>query len=199
MDSEVLPVLPLRDAVLFPPITVGLTVSRAGSRAAVEAAGTGLVLCVAQVDDMVDEPTVADLYSVGTLARIREVREQDAHLKVTVTALERRRVRGYTRAAPYLLAEAVAMKVLATADDTAKDMDFMAGRLVGRIETRLGMNKEQQLLFSTVRDHGKLTDMIAWFANLDVRSKQGLLETVSTQERLVKLLELTGPDHARRD
>ena len=83
------------------------------------------------------------------------------------------------------------MNMLDVAEDSTADMDFMAGRLVGRIETRLGMNKEQRLIFSSVRDHGKLADMVAWFADLDIRSKQGLLETVSVQDRLVKLLGLT--------
>ena len=199
MGPELFPVLPLRDAVLFPPLTVGFTVSRAGSRAAVEAADTGLVVCVAQVADAEDEPTVADLYSVGTLARIKKVRERGAHLEVTVTALERLRARGFTRSGSFMQAEVVPMRTPDAAEDATADMDFLAGRLVGRIETQAEMNTEQQFLFNSVRDHGKLADVIAWFADLDVSSKQTLLETVSTQDRLVKLLELTNPALVRGD
>lgn len=200
MQPEILPVLPLRDTVLFPPITREFIVSRSGSRAAVRAAmDTKLIVCIAQVADVNEEPAVADLYTMGTLARIKEVHEHEGRFRITLSALARRRVQRFTRSGPFLRAEVSPVKAPELADDANPGMDFLAGRVVGRIEMLLGMNKEQQFLLISARDRAIQADILASFADLGVVAKQSLLETTSTRDRLLKLLELTEPSQAGRD
>ncbi|MHB8839068.1 MAG: LON peptidase substrate-binding domain-containing protein, partial [Gemmatimonadaceae bacterium] len=70
--ADRLPVLPLRDVVLFPHVAMPLLVGRAGSLAALEAAEAGdkLILLLTQRDSSIQDPAAADLYRVGTLARV---------------------------------------------------------------------------------------------------------------------------------
>jgi ATP-dependent Lon protease len=94
-----LPVLPLRDVVLFPHVVMPLLVGRQASLAALEAAGDAeqLVLVVAQRDPETQEPAAADLYRVGVVARVRQIsRLGSGTVKVLVEGVARARVTRFT-------------------------------------------------------------------------------------------------------
>src|SRR3954471_15672784 len=93
-----LPVLPLRDVVVFPYVVMPLLVGRAASLAALEAANEEdrLVLLVAQRDAEIQEPSASDLYRVGVVARVRQLsRLGTGTVKVLVEGLVRARVTRY--------------------------------------------------------------------------------------------------------
>ncbi|HUQ81625.1 MAG TPA: LON peptidase substrate-binding domain-containing protein, partial [Gemmatimonadaceae bacterium] len=114
-----LPVLPLRDVVLFPYVVMPLLVGRPASLAALEGAhaGDGLVLLVAQRDAETQEPAAADLYRVGVIARVRQLtRLGTGTVKVLVEGLTRARVSRYVAGSECLRAVLEPMPPL-TLDD----------------------------------------------------------------------------------
>src|SRR5438128_4450570 len=101
--SSRLPVLPLRDTVLFPYVVTPIVVGRSASLAAVEAAagGDGMLFVVAQRDTSVDEPAAGDLYRVGVVARIQQAaRLQNGTVRVLLEGSARARVTRYEGRAP---------------------------------------------------------------------------------------------------
>jgi ATP-dependent Lon protease len=119
-----LPVLPLRDVVVFPYVVMPLLVGRAASLAALEAAsGTdNFVLLVAQIDPETQEPAAADLYRVGVIARVRQLsRLGTGTVKVLVEGITRARVSRYVPSTECLRAVVEPMSPLALGvDDDAK-------------------------------------------------------------------------------
>ena len=108
IDFEVpehLPLLPIRDAVVFPSMILPLFVGRDVSIKAIETAAEGdrLLALVTQRDPDVDEPSPEDLYSIGTVGMImRMMRLPDGRLKVLVQGLSKVRVTEYRRTEPYI-------------------------------------------------------------------------------------------------
>jgi ATP-dependent Lon protease len=125
VTPERLPVLPLRDVVVFPYVVMPLLVGRAASLAALEAANDGdrLVLLVAQRDADTNEPAAADLYRVGVIARVRQLsRLGTGPVKVLVEGLARARVTRYVPGSDCLRAAIEPMRPLTIAetDDEAR-------------------------------------------------------------------------------
>ncbi|MEK7240047.1 MAG: endopeptidase La [Gemmatimonadota bacterium] len=125
-DAEVietadrLPVLPLRDVVLFPHVAMPLLVGRAGSLAALEAAETAdhLVLLVTQRDSSVQEPAASDLFRTGTLARVLQyTRLPNGAARVLVEGLARARVVKFVAGAKLLRADVSPYPFLTTPGD----------------------------------------------------------------------------------
>src|SRR3972149_2596173 len=113
-DSDViepagrLPVLPLRDVVLFPHVAMPLLVGRAGSLAALEAAEAAdhLVLLVTQKDSSMQEPAAADLFRTGTLARVLQYTKlPNGAARVLVEGLARARVARFVAGARLIRAD----------------------------------------------------------------------------------------------
>ncbi|HEV8269142.1 MAG TPA: LON peptidase substrate-binding domain-containing protein, partial [Thermoanaerobaculia bacterium] len=105
---DILPVLPLKDVVLFPYVIVPLSVSREKSIAAVDAAlaEQRVVLLVAQKDATIEEPTPADLYGVGTAAAVmRMLKLPDGRIRLLVQGLARVKVESYVAEMPALRAK----------------------------------------------------------------------------------------------
>src|SRR6476469_1800900 len=120
-----IPVLPLRDVVVFPYVVMPLLVGRAASLAAIEAANAEdrMVLLVAQRDPETQEPAAADLYRVGVVARVRQLsRLGTGTVKVLVEGLARARVTRYVPGGECLRAQVEEMPALAldTSDDEVR-------------------------------------------------------------------------------
>ncbi|CAG0952927.1 partial Lon protease, partial [Gammaproteobacteria bacterium] len=107
---DLLPVLPLKDVVLFPYVIVPLSVSRDRSIAAVDAALSEqrILLLLAQKDPSVEEPSPADLYETGTAAAVmRMLKLPDGRIRLLVQGLSRVKVDGFVQESPSLRAKAV--------------------------------------------------------------------------------------------
>src|SRR3954470_18628214 len=101
MSSNRLPVLPLRDVVIYPHTVMPLIVGRPGSLAAIEAAMSahGALFLVAQKSAEVEDPAAADLYRVGVVGRIVQVaRQPNGTARILVEGISRARVDRYARA-----------------------------------------------------------------------------------------------------
>src|SRR4051812_15988313 len=107
LDPRRLPVLPLRDVVVFPYVAMPLIVGRQGSLGAIEAAAAegGLLFLVAQRSADTEEPSAGDLHRVGVIARIAQAtRQANGTARVLVEGLSRARVTRYLPASGYLRA-----------------------------------------------------------------------------------------------
>jgi ATP-dependent Lon protease len=108
-DRLELPVLPLKNSVLYPNLVMPLAVGRKASLAAVEAAlakEDQQLAVVCQLDGSIEEPRVSDLFRIGTRAVIKKVVRTEGGMQIVVQGLERVEIRDVGHAAPYIKVEA---------------------------------------------------------------------------------------------
>ena len=137
-----LPVLPLRDVVFYPHVVMPLIVGRAGSLAAIESAmaSHGALMLVAQRSADVDDPSAADLYRVGVVARIAQVAKQpNGTARVLVEGVARTRVARYTHSGGVM--RAVFADVGDTQETDATDVRAIARRAVADFEEYVTLHR----------------------------------------------------------
>lgn len=191
-----LPVLPLRNTVVLPHVTTGVDVGRPRSKRAVEEAlqSDRFIFLVAQKDPEVDNPEPEDLYAYGTLAVVKQVlRLPDGSLQVMVEARNRVRLVRYV-AAPYLRAIGEVLP-----EGPVEDRE-LARILVSEVQEAferylqnhktLKLDRHQQEAVKSILDPAILADTVAHHATWEAREKQALLETLSVEERLKRVLAL---------
>ncbi|CAM5392211.1 endopeptidase La [Eoetvoesiella caeni] len=187
-----LPLLPLRDVVVFPHMVIPLFVGRPRSIKALEMAmeaGNNIML-VAQKSAGKDDPTPEDLYDIGCAASILQMLKlPDGTVKVLVEGLQRARVNSVADADTHFTAN-----VLPVAPDTAHGAESEALRraVVAQFEQYVKLNKKipQEILtsLSGIDDAGRLADTISAHLPLKLEQKQKMLEVTGTPERLENLL-----------
>ncbi len=185
----VLPVLPVRDVVVFNYMILPLFISREKSVRAVEAAvrrGRHL-LVVAQREEGVEDPGPADLYETGTVVQVmRMLRMPDSRLKVLVQGVSRARVAGYRQAEPYLEArvEHVAEPPVAEGADVEALLRAVREQSEKVLSLR-GISSPDILgVLQGVDDPGRLADIIAANLRMKMADAQAILESVDPVERL---------------
>src|SRR5258705_3606926 len=189
---EELPVLPLREMVVFPYMVLPLFVARDRSIAAVEDALSGdrLLLLSAQRDGEIEDPGPDDLYRVGTVVTVmRVLRMADGRVKVLVQGLARARIESFVEQ------DAAAWARIARIDDaTAADWCVEAEALVravrARVEELLPLkNLPPEVLSVTVNvnEPGQLADLVASNLKLRVAEAQEVLEIADPIQRLRKV------------
>lgn len=191
-----IPVLPLRDVVVYPHVVIPLFVGRKISVKALEAAmlleTNKEVLLVSQKQAMQDEPDADDLYRVGTLANILQLLKlPDGTVKVLVEGLARRSVKRFVKEKDYLLAE-VEERIQEEEENDAENSALIRSILV-QFEQYIRSNKkippEVLATLQSIEDVNRLPDMIAAHLALKIQEKQEILETFPLKPRLKKLLE----------
>jgi ATP-dependent Lon protease len=192
-QRQTLPVLPLRGTVIFPGLTQPIAAGRPGTLRAIEAAlkGDRLVFAVAQRDNT-DEPSPEILYSMGVIARIGQIQRGLGGVQLLLQGEQRATALQYTTTEGYF--SAVVMPVEEMAPITDNDPAFEAlhkeiRERAAELGERRGLPEEvvHQVLDS-VTDAGKFADLVAGYIELSVPEKQGLLETLSVEERLRRVL-----------
>ncbi len=191
---EALPVLPVRDAVVFPYMTIPLQIGREVSIRALERAmkERRMLLLLAQRDARQDVPAGRDLYSVGTVSMIvRMLKEEDGRVKVLVQGLAKARVREFVFEDPYLFSKIDPMQepVLGA---IPIEVEALMRSVREMLEDFLGIrNLPQEILTLTenIADPGVLADLIAANLNLKVPEAQRLLECSDPVQRLEKVGE----------
>ena len=191
--GERLPVLPLRDVVIFPYVVMPLLVGRAASLAAVEAAANegGLLLLVSQRSADVDDPAAGDLHRVGVVARIVQIgRQPNGTARVLVEGLARARVTRYVPASGHLRASLTDDRSADVADE--QTVQAVARRVVSLFEEYVGLHRriptEVVALVQGADSLPRQAFGIAAHLAVRVETRQKLLETTGTQQ----LLEQTG-------
>src|SRR3954454_21389272 len=188
-----LPVLPLRGTVIFPGLTVPITVGRPGTLRAIEAAmkSNGLVFAVAQRDNA-DEPKPDQLYRMGLIARIGQVQRGLGGVQLLLQGERRAQALHYNTTDSYLTAVAAPVEEMAPLD--GKDPAFAALFVETRerameLGERRGLAEEvlHQVL-DPVTDPGPFADLVAGYIELPTAEKQALLETLGVEDRLRRVL-----------
>ena len=192
-QRQTLPVLPLRGTVIFPGLTAPIAAGRPGTLRAIEAAlrGERLVFAVAQRDNT-DEPTPDILYQMGVIARIGQIQRGLGGVQLLLQGEMRATALQYTTSEGYL--SAVVMPVDEMKPVNEGDPAFIAlhkeiRERAAELGERRGLPEEvvHQVL-DAVTDPGRFADLVAGYIELPVAEKQGMLETLSVEERLRKVL-----------
>ncbi|MFC4297813.1 MAG: endopeptidase La [Castellaniella sp.] len=187
-----LPLLPLRDVVVFPHMVIPLFVGRPRSIKALELAmeAGSSVMLVAQKSAGKDEPTPDDLYEIGCAANILQMLKlPDGTVKVLVEGLQRARIHEVTDAETHFAAS-----VSGIAEDQSGQAEAEALRraVVAQFEQYVKLNKKipQEILtsLSGIEDAGRLADTIAAHLPLKIEQKQSLLDMPGAAQRLEALL-----------
>ena len=189
------PVLPLRDVVVYPHMAIPLFVGREKSVKALSAAmkDDKRILLVAQKAADTDEPAIADLYDVGTLASILQMlRLPDGTVKVLVEGTQRARVGKIIDNGEYLAASYV--PVAEEEAESEQELDALMRSAVSTFEQYAKLNKKvpAELLpsLSSMDSAGRLADTIAAHLALKLEDKQKVLENLEPKARLELTLVL---------
>src|SRR5215210_8058220 len=192
-NRQTLPVLPLRGTVIFPGLTQPIAAGRPSTLRAIESAlkGDRLVFAVAQRDNT-EEPTADILYSMGVIARIGQIQRGLGGVQLLLQGEQRATALQYSTTDGFLSAVIVPAEEMTP--QTENDPAFTALQKETReraaeLGERRGLPEEvvHQVLDS-VTDPGRFADLVAGYIELPVPEKQGLLETLSVEERLRRIL-----------
>ncbi len=192
-QRQTLPVLPLRGTVVFPGLTAPIAAGRPGTLRAIEAAlkADRLVFAVAQRDNT-DEPAPEILYAMGVVARIGQIQRGLGGVQLLLQGEQRATALQYSSNEGYLNAVVVDVEEMKPADEN--DPAFVAlykeiRERAGELGERRGLPEEvvHQVLDS-VTDPGRFADLVAGYIDLPTPEKQGLLEILSVEERLRRVL-----------
>ena len=188
---ETLPIVPLRDVVVFPHMMMPFVIGRPSSTRALEHAllKDKRIFLSAQQDATTDDPQPNDIYTMGCVANIvQSLKLPDGNIKVLVEGLERARAvewkedKGFYR---------VVAKVLPKQTEAGDDVENTMSRVVSQFEqyVKLSNNLHYDAMTAAIRvdDASKLADTIAAHLVVGVEEKQTLLEIVSPLERLVRI------------
>ncbi|MBR0644262.1 endopeptidase La [Plastoroseomonas hellenica] len=191
LKGELLPVLPLRDIVVFPHMIVPLFVGREKSVRALEAVmkEDKQILLVAQKNAAQDDPGPDDLYEVGTISTVLQLLKlPDGTVKVLVEGGRRARIAGYRETQTHFEAFAEAV---ADSPVEGREAEALARSVVGQFEQYVKLNKkiapEVLVSINQIEDPNKLADTVASHLSLKISEKQELLETVGVVGRLERV------------
>jgi ATP-dependent Lon protease len=191
-SSQNYPVLPLRDIVVFPHMIVPLFVGREKSVKALEDVmkDDKQILLVTQKNAAQDDPSPADIYSVGTVGTVLQLLKlPDGTVKVLVEGGYRARIKKFAENDQFFVAEAAALTD--AADPVGKEVEALARSVVSQFEQYIKLNKkvppEVLVSINQIEDPSKLADTVASHLSLKIAEKQELLEIGSVSERLEKI------------
>src|SRR5690348_3767022 len=190
---QTLPVLPLRGTVIFPGLTAPIAAGRPGTLRAIEAAlkSDRLVFAVAQRDNT-DEPTPDILYSMGVIARIGQIQRGLGGVQLLLQGEQRATALQYSTSEGYMTAVVMSVEEMTPLNDHDPAFEALHKEIRERaaeLGERRGLPEEvvHQVLDS-VTEPGRFADLVAGYIELPVPEKQGLLETLSVEERLRRVL-----------
>ncbi len=193
---EVLPMLPVRDVVVFPYMILPLFVGRERSVAAVEEAlqGNRMLYLASQKEVATEEPGPDDIYEMGTVGMImRMLKLPDGRIKILVQGLTRARRKAIVATDPCYRARVEVVPEPATPGE-----DYEAEALIRSVREKLeeiinmgkGISTEIMMILENVDDPGRLADIVAANVNLKVADAMQVLEAVDPKERLSRVHSL---------
>lgn len=193
--GDELPVLPIRNAVLFPGAVAPFDVGREKSVALVEDVDnlpSPVIAIFAQRDPSTDDPGSEDLHNVGCAARVlKALKHSSGNYSLILQGLVRIRLESVTQAGPYLKAKIKRIDEAGLEDDEAEALSMSLRDIAKQvIQLMPELPREAGSLIDSIQAPGALADLVA--ANLDapVEEKAQLLETVDVKERIRKVLRL---------
>jgi ATP-dependent Lon protease len=190
-ESRKLPMMPIRDVVIFPHMMTPFVVGRESSVHALEEAlaADKKIFLATQHDASIDEPKPADIFQVGTIVNIvQSLKLPDGNIKVLVEGIERGKILQVTETEGYLQA---VVRVARYATETTPQIETGMQRVTALFEQYVklcqSLNYETMIAAVRMEDPAKLTDTIAANLQLSIEEKQGLLEIFDPAERLNRI------------
>ena len=190
--AQNVPVLPLRDVVVYPHMVIPLFVGREKSIQALDVAmhGDKRIMLIAQKQADVDDPKVEDLYRIGTIATILQLLKlPDGTVKVLVEGVDRARI-DKLEAGDYYSAD-VTMQSDGEAYDE-REMDVLGRSVISQFEQYVKLNKkvppEVLTALAGIEHAGRLADTVAAHMSLKLGEKQKVLEILDVRKRLEHIL-----------
>ncbi|MDC9729414.1 MAG: endopeptidase La [Methyloprofundus sp.] len=195
MGSDLIPVLPLRDVVVYPHMVIPLFVGRVKSIDALDFAmdNNKQILLATQIEADLDDPKFDELHEVGTLANILQLLKlPDGTVKVLVEGEQRVRVDAYLEQLDYIVADITPIEE--TEVENEKKLDVLVRAAIESFSKYVKLNNkippEVVSALSSIEEPSRLADTMAAHMSLKVLEKQELLEMVDVTQRLEKLMLL---------
>ena len=193
-ESKILPVLPLRDIVVFPHMVVPLFVGREKSVRALDEImkGEKQILLATQKNSVDDDPAPGAIYPVGVLATVLQLLKlPDGTVKVLVEGKSRARLTSFTEREEFYEASAVEID---DEDGDAEEAEALIRAVVEQFDSYVKLNKkippEALSSIPQITDPSKLADSVAAHLSVKISDKQSLLDTISVPRRLEKVYGL---------
>ncbi|MGC2660743.1 MAG: endopeptidase La [Bryobacteraceae bacterium] len=193
-DTKRLPMMPIRDVVIFPYMMTPFVVGRESSVRALEEAllGDKKIFLATQHDASVDEPRPDEIYSVGTVANIvQSLKQPDGNIKVLVEGVERGKIVSVSEEEGYFRA---VVKTTSFKVEQGSQLEALTSRVTSLFESyvKLSQNLNYETMIAAIRvdDPGKLADTVGANLQLTIEEKQELLEIFDPIDRLTRVAEL---------
>ena len=189
-----LPVLPLRNLVLFPGVVLPVDVGRAGSLKLIDDAvkrQPARLLIATQRDPQIEDPSPNDLYPIGVEAEIlKVVKLSDTRVTVVVRGLERRRIGTYAHVTPYLAAEVIVIDEANAHSPESEGLSLAVREAVKQvIALSPDIPDENGTVIDAVREPSRLADLASANLEQSTEERMALLSELDVQKRLKRVLE----------
>jgi ATP-dependent Lon protease len=188
---DILPVLPLKDVVVFPYIILPLSVSREKSINAVDAAlaEQRIIMLVAQRNAQIETPRLADLYPVGTVAAImRMLKLPDGRTRLLVQGVTRARIDSILSEDPYLKVKITRLEESEPPKELPPELEALVRSVKQNLEKSVALGKtispEVMVIAANLSDPARLADLAASNLELKLEDAQRILESTDPVERL---------------
>lgn len=198
--KEPMPVLPLRDTVVFPKMIVPLFVGREKSIKALQAVNEngGHVVLVTQKKASVEDPKPDDIYNIGTLGSILQmIKLPDGTVKILIEGVERIKVNNFYDNGNFISAD---IETLPEVKSDEKETEILSRSVISMFEEYVKVSRKLSadviVAVRQIEDFSKLADTIASHITLKVEEKQQLLEAEDIVSRFEKLLEFMNAELA---
>src|SRR3974390_375579 len=193
-DTKRLPMMPIRDVVIFPYMMTPFVVGRESSVRALEEAMAGdkKIFLATQHDASIDEPKPSELYSVGPIVNIvQSLKLPDGNIKVLVEGVERAKVVSVTDDEGFFRAS---VRTSSYKVEVGAQLDALVSRVTGLFEQYVklsqNLNYETMIAATRVDEPGKLADTVGANLQLTIEEKQELLEIFDPIDRLTRVAEM---------
>ncbi len=193
-DTRLLPMMPIRDVVIFPYMMTPFVVGRESSIRALEEAlaADKKIFLATQHDASVDDPKPNEIYQVGTVANIvQSLKLPDGNIKVLVEGVERGKVLKVTSEEGYFR---VTVKTASYRTVSTSSLEQLVQRVTSVFEQYVklsqSLNYETMIAAVKVEEIGKFTDTVAANLNISIEEKQQLLEIFEPVDRLTRLADI---------
>jgi len=193
-DTRLLPMMPIRDVVIFPHMMTPFVVGRETSIRALEEAlaGDKKIFLATQHDAAVDEPKPNEIYQVGTIANIvQSLKLPDGNIKVLVEGVERGKILKMSSEEGHLRVNVQTKQFRPVTTPSLEQLVQRATSLFEQyVKLSQSLNYETMIAAVKVDEIGKFTDTIAANLNVSIEEKQELLEIFDPVDRLTRLADI---------
>lgn len=191
-SEKLIPVIPIRDGIVFPHTESILTFGRPKSLAALESAFAGerIVCFVLQRNPRLNDPTPSDLFSMGTVSHIERMIRTDGEVNALVKGLSRARILSYEEQDGYFLAR---IEEIEEDTEDIPEVKALSNHLVAEFKKALSMGKQADfLIFMNIMSEitaSELGDQVASTLDIKGSERQEILETIDVKQRLEKVTD----------